>query len=71
MYNCPKHGKLEDEWCEECNEIYRCDCTDTDTTKTKHIGFYDSENDSYMYMDITICFCKSCHSILRIEKYEF
>jgi hypothetical protein len=37
MYKCEKHGKLDSHWCEECQEICHCDCSETTETRFKDL----------------------------------
>ena len=43
MYVCKEHGPLTDEWCDDCQELIQCDCTDQTRTRFKDLCF-DCEN---------------------------
>jgi hypothetical protein len=53
MYKCIKHGKLDSDWCEECQEIYYCDCSELTETRFKDliIDCEDGEKTITIYLE--------------------
>ena len=37
MYKCEKHGKLDNHWCEDCQELCPCDCSELTETRFKDL----------------------------------
>lgn len=57
MYKCEEHGQLESEWCDECQKIVECDCTNQMYTR-----FKDLELNSKKARTVTllVCHCATC-----------
>ena len=53
MYKCEKHGKLDSHWCEDCQELYACDCSETTETRFKDliIDCEDGEKTKTIYIE--------------------
>jgi hypothetical protein len=58
MYKCKKHGKLDSHWCEECQELYTCDCSELTETRFKDL-IIDCE-DGEITKTIYIEHCATC-----------
>ncbi len=37
MYRCIKHNKIDSEWCEECQELIKCDCSERSESRFKDL----------------------------------
>ena len=64
-YNCDIHGKLESDWCEECEKIVDCDCLNQTSTRCKDLS-YDCD-DGERFVTIRIYHCETCGKIGYIE----
>lgn len=42
MYRCYKHGTLESEWCNDCEEIIECNCSAMEVARFKDL-IYESK----------------------------
>ena len=60
MYKCDIHGELESEWCDDCQKIVRCDCTDIGFTRRKDVDFGE------FCITINVDYCKTCDEIISI-----
>ena len=58
MYKCEKHGKLDSHWCEECQELCPCDCSELTETRFKDL-IIDCE-DGEITKTISIEHCATC-----------
>ena len=58
MYKCKKHGKLDSHWCEECQELCPCDCSELTETRFKDL-IIDCE-DGEITKTIYIEHCATC-----------
>lgn len=66
MYICPKHGRLDNHWCDICSEIYNCDCSITDTTRYKDLEI--ECEDGTKSITIYIEHCQTCGAVFDIRK---
>ena len=58
MYICPEHGDQGSDWCDECQEILKCDCSKLETTRFKDL-IYDSESGDRT-VTIHLKHCSTC-----------
>ena len=65
MYWCEKHGKLESEWCDDCNIIVQCDCLDQTSTRFKDLH-YDCE-DGERCVTIWLSHCETCGQVSHVD----
>lgn len=65
MYICKEHGELEDEWCDECKVVVRCDHKDQTSSRLKDM-YYESKNSDH-YVTIRIDHCDTCGEINNIR----
>ncbi len=65
MYNCKVHGVLENEWCDECQELIQCDCSDVTTTRFKDL-IYDCE-DGERTVTVYIDHCSTCGAVISVS----
>jgi hypothetical protein len=65
MYICKKHGKLDSHWCNECSELYPCDCSETTETRFKDL-IYDCE-DGEKTCTIYIEHCTTCGNLFNTK----
>ena len=65
MYKCEKHGELDSEWCEGCQEIKQCDCTRQTYTRFKDM-IYDCEAGSRS-ITMRLYHCETCGDATHVE----
>jgi len=58
MYKCEIHGELDSEWCDGCEGLKPCDCSDITTTRIKDF-IYDCK-DGERTVTITLHHCETC-----------
>ena len=58
MYDCEKCGIIESEWCDECETIVKCDCSDMTYTKFKDL-IYDTKGGERV-VTIRLRHCATC-----------
>lgn len=58
MYRCEKHGELKNEWCAQCGDIVRCDCSNLTDTRFKDLT-YDTESGEHT-VTIYLTHCDTC-----------
>jgi hypothetical protein len=69
MYKCEKHGKLDNHWCEECQYIYRCDCSEVTETMFKDliIDCEDGERTKTIYIE----HCVTCGNSFGVRLRQY
>ena len=65
MYICEKHGNLETEWCADCGEFKRCDCSDITCTRIKDF-IYDTDCGERT-VTIYLHYCRTCGDPTGVE----
>ena len=60
MYKCDIHGKIESEWCDECQKIIDCDHSDIGFTRRKDVDFGE------LCITINVDYCETCDEIISI-----
>ena len=65
MYKCSKHGKLDNHWCDECQEIYLCDCSERIEIRFKDliIDCEDGERTKTIYIE----HCSTCGESFNVR----
>ena len=58
MYICDKHGQLDSEWCDDCQKIFKCDCSDIDYARYRDIH-YDCKSGGRT-ATVWLYFCETC-----------
>lgn len=64
MYKCATHGKLDSNWCDQCEKTVACDCSDKEATR-----FYPSFDcaEGEKTVRIWIHHCATCGDVRRVE----
>jgi hypothetical protein len=65
MYICEVHGELDTEFCDKCNKIVRCDCSDTDQKRVKDLTIDTDKGERCVTIYFTIC--KTCGDIIDVS----
>ena len=65
MYICEKHGTLESEWCDQCNDVVKCDRSDQETWRFKDL-MYDYKNGTRT-ITIRATYCDTCGKLSGIK----
>jgi len=65
MYVCETHGRLNTEWCDECNELVLCDCKEQEVTRFKDL-IYDCEAGERT-ITIYLHHCMTCGEVSHVE----
>jgi hypothetical protein len=65
-YVCEHHGSLLSEWCNDCEEIIECDCSDMVHVSYKDL-IYDPERDTEKWTVVTIYHCEYCYETSHEE----
>lgn len=60
MYKCDIHGELESEWCDGCQKIVRCDCSDIGFARMKDADFGDFS------ITVNVDYCETCKNIISV-----
>ena len=58
MYKCDKHGDLKTGWCNDCQKVLKCDCSESTYTRFKDL-IYDCE-DGERTTTIRLYHCSTC-----------
>ena len=58
MYVCKKHGELESEWCDDCQEVVECDCSDVEKERYKDLIYDCAEGERTI--TIYLFYCGTC-----------
>jgi len=66
MYVCDHHGELKSEWCEGCEKIIKCDCSDVEQCRQKDVTF--AVGDDLQYITIYADICASCGDVKRVSQ---
>ena len=66
MYICKEHGKLQNEWCNMCKTVCKCDHSERDVRRFKDLRIYceDGERTFTIYVE----YCITCGEILEIKR---
>ncbi len=64
MYKCDKHGRIDSNWCDECEKLVQCDCSEIESSRVKDV-IYDCE-DGERTISITIQHCKTCGAVFDV-----
>lgn len=59
MYNCEKHGEMQEGVCDECGKMLCCDCSDQETVRFKDM-IYDVDGIGERTVTIYLTFCATC-----------
>ncbi len=65
-HSCPIHGDLDSEWCEDCGEVFECDCTNHIRTRFKDL-VYDCDKGERT-ITIWITSCGTCGEFISVEE---
>ena len=57
MYKCDQHGLLESEWCDDCQQIIACDCSDITYSRFKDL---ELDSDKSRTVTVRIYHCSVC-----------
>ena len=55
MYKCEKHGTLLSEWCEQCEKIVSCDCSEKEIIRFKDLCYECKEGERTVTIYLTYC----------------
>lgn len=61
MYICEKHGEQETDWCEECEILLSCDCSDLEETRFKDLRI--DSNSGEKTFTIYVEHCINCGNV--------
>jgi hypothetical protein len=64
-YNCKEHGALRSEWCDDCQKIVECDCSDMTYTRFKDL-IYDTDTGEKT-VTIRLHHCGTCGETIHSE----
>lgn len=65
MFRCKEHGEKEADWCDECDTLLTCDCSDMVSTRIKDVC-YDSISGERT-ITIYIHHCETCGDPVSVE----
>lgn len=65
MYICIKHGKLDSHWCDDCQELFHCDCSQITKARFKDL-ILDTE-DGEKTITIYVDHCSTCGKVQHIS----
>ena len=58
MYICEIHGELDSDWCDECQKIVECDCSNQSEVIFKDL-IYDCD-EGERTVSLRLQFCETC-----------
>ena len=65
MYDCEKCGIIESEWCDDCEDLIECDCSDMTVTRFKDLMF--DTKDGEKTVTINLHHCGTCGEKRTVE----
>ena len=65
MYICEKHGELKTDWCDDCGQTVKCDCS----TIISFNGYIEHPFQNRQIEIVLEC-CKNCGDIVGVSSYQ-
>jgi len=65
MYICKIHGSKKSDWCEQCEAILICDCSDKEMARFRDLTF--ETLNGYRSVTVNINFCNTCGKVFRVK----
>lgn len=66
MYNCDIHGEVINGWCDDCQKVVHCDCSDMDRARFKDLHL--EYNNGCRTFTIYVNHCMTCGFIESISE---
>ncbi len=65
MYICKEHGKKEVDWCDECEVLLSCDCSDVGYDRKKDLEF-DIGGKKTVLLTVEVTGCLTCSKVISV-----